>query len=109
MSAINPKLYEAISYPVEVEHVRKPQNFRVSLERNLGIDWEHEQNSNEQPPESMQTNEILDNCSELRNSPSASQSQAFNLSSELKNEVDAYKNQKDKSCRGNSFGSSQDM
>jgi len=41
---LSPKLYDAlkpITAPLNVEIVRKSSNFRVTVERKLGIDWEH--------------------------------------------------------------------
>lgn len=73
----------------------------MSLERNLGIDWEHEQNSQEEPPESMQTNEIYDDCTELRNSPSATYTHVPTV-----REEDAYKQNNKDYPRHPSFGSS---
>jgi hypothetical protein len=44
MKMMSPKLFEAlkpITVPLNVEIVRKSSKFRTTVERKLGIDWEH--------------------------------------------------------------------
>ena len=49
--------------------MRKQTNFRVAVERRLGIDWEHSPPDSDNLPLSLQTNQLFDNCTELLTSP----------------------------------------
>jgi hypothetical protein len=51
--------------PAYVSIPRKASLFRVVMERKLGIDWEHTQNSGNDEPDSIQTNQVQDGYAEL--------------------------------------------
>lgn len=51
-----PKLLQAITVPDEVQHVRNAKNFRLGVERRLGIDWEHGEETVQPSNSSLQTN-----------------------------------------------------
>ena len=68
-SELNEDEYESSNsdVPPEVVIPRKITLFRVVMERKLGIDWEHSQNSSV-TFKSLQTNQMMDGVAEAENS-----------------------------------------